>query len=349
MHVVIIGFSHADRTPSRYVIYDYPDIRQDPVPETVGHINPYLLPLPDVIVAARSSPLSPLLPATRYGNKPSDGGFLIVEPDDLPPSTDAASRYIRRIIGAKELTHGEERYCIWMPGPDADAVRRSQFLRDRLQAVRDFRTRSTAADTRALASMPWRFFRVPQPTEPYLAIPRHVTAMRDWFTVAQVGADVIASDALFTAVDPDGFVFAILSSAMFGAWLKTVGGKLKSDPRYSATVYNTFPLPNSAEQYRRAIVTEGRKLQEARAAHPDLTLASMYERLAVPPDILSAHRGLDRIVDRAFGARRILSTVTERMALLFPAYEEQVGALAQVQPAVKASRRKRRSAGRSTE
>lgn len=341
VHVVIVGFSHTDRTPFRYAIYDYPDIRQDPVLEVVARINPYLLPLPDVIVATRNEPLSALLPAVRYGNKPSDGGFLIVEPDDLPASNDPATQYIRRIIGARELTHGEERYCIWMSGPDADTLRRSQFLRERLQAVQDFRAESTAADTRKLASMPWRFFRVPQPTEPYLAIPRHVTAMRGWFTVAHIDADVIASDALFTAVDPDGFLFAILSSAMFGAWLKTVGGKIKSDPRFSAMVYNTFPLPSVAQAQRDTIVAEGQKLQAARAAHPDLTLASMYERLAIPPDILAAHRALDRAVDRAFGARRLLSTVTERMAILFPAYEQQIGVLTHSKVTTRPIRRRR--------
>lgn len=66
---------------------------------------------------------------------------------------------------------------------------------------------------------------------PYIAIPRHVSETREWFTVAYESPKVIASDALFTVADPDGFLFPVLSSAMFTAWLRTIGGRIKSDLR----------------------------------------------------------------------------------------------------------------------
>ena len=70
-------------------------------------------------------------------------------------------------------------------------------------------------------------------------------------------SDVIASDALFTVVDPDGFVFPILSSAMFTAWLRTIGGRIKSDLRFSGPmVYNTFPLPWLSGDQKRAASSE---------------------------------------------------------------------------------------------
>jgi MmeI, target recognition domain len=94
------------------------------------------------------------------------------------------------------LIHGEQRFCIWMEAPDADAVKHSEWLRTRLAAIRKFRAERNAADTRKLASRPWRFFRIPQPTVPYIAIPRHVSQNRAWFTVAYKSPEVIASDAL---------------------------------------------------------------------------------------------------------------------------------------------------------
>lgn len=340
VHVVIIGLSLASQH-SRKQLYSYATLRGEPTITNVEHINPYLLPLPDVLVESRTTPLSPVLPPVQYGNKPADGRHLsVVDPADLPPAGDPAHRYIRRVIGAEELTHGIERYCIWMDAPDADAVRRSPFLRQRLDAVRQFRLDSSAPDTRAMANRPWRFFRVPQPTTSYLAIPRHVTRSRTWFTVALQPPEVIATDALYTVIDPDGFLFSVLSSALFMAWMRVVGGAIKSDPRFSAgIVYNTFPLPPVAPELRQKIIDAGDKLRDARGQHTNLALVDMYETLATPPDVLAAHHALDRAVDQAFRARATLSSVTDRMIVLFPAYEQLLGTLTTSTP----TRRRRRN------
>ncbi|MBM0226842.1 class I SAM-dependent DNA methyltransferase [Micromonospora sp. ATA51] len=332
VHVVIIGFSAADQE-SRCVIYDYPDLNGDPVAEPASHINPYLLDAPDVIVESSTTPISPSLPPVQYGNKPSDGGHLIVEPDELPPADDPATQYLRPFVGAHDLIHGEKRFCIWMEAPDAHAVKHSEWLRNRLAAVKQFRTDSTAADTRKLASRPWRFFRIPQPTVPYIAIPRHVSENRQWFTVAYESPDVIASDALFTVVDPDGFLFPVLSSAMFMAWLRTIGGRIKSDLRFSGPiVYNTFPLPHLTTDQRQRIITAGKALIAAREKHPGSSLADLYNPLSTPSDILAAHRVIDLAVDRAFSSRGRPSTVTDRMRILFPAYEAMQGQLIKAPP-----------------
>lgn len=54
-----------------------------------------------------------------------------------------------------------------------------------------------------------------QPSEPYVAIPRVVSETRLFYTAAHLSKDVIASDQLYTALDPDSFLFAIISSSMF--------------------------------------------------------------------------------------------------------------------------------------
>jgi hypothetical protein len=327
VHVVIIGFSCGGQR-SGPVIYDYPDLNGEPVAETVSHINPYLLDAPDVLVESAATPISLSLPAVQYGSKPSDGGHLIVEAGELPPASDPAAKYLRPYMGAHELIHGERRFCIWMEAPDADAVKQSEWLRSRLAAVQRFRADSPAADTRKLAPRPWRFFRIPQPTVPYIAIPRHVSQNREWFTVAYEPPDVIASDALFTVADPDGFLFPVLSSAMFMAWLRTIGGRIKSDLRFSGPmVYNTFPLPPVGADQRERIVDAGMRLLAARRQHPGSSLANLYDPLSVPSDILAAHRVIDRAVDRTFTPRGRPSSVTDRMRLLFPAYEMMRGRL----------------------
>jgi hypothetical protein len=321
VHVVIVGFS-AVGSP-RPVIYDRPVGKSEPIMEVVTRINPYLLDAPDILVESQTTPISPSLHSVQYGNKPSDGGFLMVEtPEDVPPEGDAAWKYIRPLLGAQELLHAEERWCIWMEAPDPAAVHASAWLRNRLASVKKFREYSTASDTRNMASRPWRFFRIPQPTVPYLAIPTTVSENRQWFIVAYEPPDVIASNALFTVADPDGFLFAILSSAMFTAWLSTIGGRLKSDFRFSGPmVYNTFPLPLLPEAQRNRIIEASKRLLAARENHAGIALADLYNPLAMHSDILNAHKSLDLAVDRAFTARGRPSTVTDRMRILFPAYQ----------------------------
>jgi len=321
VHVVIIGFSLRTGTRSR-PLFEYQDATGNLVAEWVSHINPYLTDGPDVLVNSRRTPLSTVLSEVNYGNKPSDGGHLVVDSGDLPEESDAASPYIRPYLGSQELLHGEKRYCIWMDSPDASAVRASSLLRNRLDAVKKFRASSTAADTRKMASQPWRFFRVPQPASPYIAIPRHVSETREWFTVAFVPPEVIASDALFTAVDPDGLVFGVLSSAMFIAWLRTVGGSLESRLRFSGPmVFNTFPLPIPTDRQRSQIIAAGKDILEVRSRHPDSSLADLYDPLAMRDELHKAHQALDKIVDSVFAPRRKFQTEASRLSVLFEKYE----------------------------
>jgi hypothetical protein len=321
VHVVIIGFSlgHSAKNP---VLYEYQDMSGETVARVASHINAYLTEGPDVLVASRRRPVSSVLPEVNYGNKPSDGGFLVVEPEAMPEPTDASAPYIRPYLGSQELLHGEKRYCIWMDQPDASAMKASPFLRHRLNAVQDFREASSAADTRKMASQPWRFFRIPQPVSPYIAIPRHVSETRQWFTVSFIPPEVIASDALFTAVDPDGFVFGVLSSAMFIAWLRTVGGTLESRLRFSGPmVFNTFPLPAPTDKQRSQVILAGKNVLDIRSRHPGSSLANLYDPLAMPDDLNKAHQTLDKAIDSLFAPRKQFRSDADRLSVLFERYE----------------------------
>ena len=61
----------------------------------------------------------------------------------------------------------------------------------------------------------------------------------------------------------------------------------------------------------------------ARALHPERSLADHYQALAMSPELVAAHRALDRVVDKAFGvarARRL--TEADRQRILFDRYAE---------------------------
>ncbi len=165
-----------------------------------------------------------------------------------------------------------------------------------------------------------------RPRVPYICIPRHFSETRRYATVQFFEPDVIAGDANFTAEDPTGYLFAIISSSMFLAWQRATGGRIKSDLRFSATlVWNNLPLPDVSDRVRQQIIDAGKGVLEARALHLERSLADHYNPLAMSRELTKAHDALDRAVDKAFGARGVLHTEEERQRILFKRYAELTG------------------------
>lgn len=328
VHCVITGFDRgAPHEKARPVLFTYSDLKAQPEALPVDHINPYLVEGPDVFVVARRYPLSPRLPEVCFGSKPADGGNLIVEAEDYPQVADdpIATKYLRPFRMGREVVRGLDRWCLWMHTEDFDPrdIDRSPILKERVRACAIFRQGSKKKATVAGAQTAHLFQENHQPSEPYVAIPRVVSETRLFYTAAHLSEDVIAGDQLYTALDPDGFLFGIISSSMFITWQRTVGGRMKSDLRFSnKIVWNTLPLPAVSDKQRAEIISAGQGVLDARAEQPGTSLADMYNPLAMSPSLLKAHRALDRAVDRAFGARKTLETNEQRLAILFKRYQE---------------------------
>jgi hypothetical protein len=168
----------------------------------------------------------------------------------------------------------------------------------------------------------------------HLVIPRHASETRQFFPSARFDPTVIVGDANFTAEDPDGFAFAVLSSSAFIAWQRAVGGRIKSDLRFSNTLtWNTFPLPPVSEAQREAAIAGGEAVLNARALHPDRSLADHYNPLAMAPALLKAHAVLDRAMDGVLGLRGTVSD-DDRVRALFASYQRfaEAGQLAPSKP-----------------
>ena len=328
VHCVITGFDRgAPHEKARPVLFTYSSLKAQPEALPVDHINPYLVEGPDVFVVAHRYPLSPRLPEVCFGSKPADGGNLIVEAEDYPrfAADPIAAKYLRPFRMGREVVRGLDRWCLWMHTEDFDPrdIDRSPILKERVRACATFRQGSKKKATVAGAQTAHLFQENHQPSEPYVAIPRVVSETRLFYTAAHLSEDVIAGDQLYTALDPDGFLFGIISSSMFITWQRTVGGRMKSDLRFSnKIVWNTLPLPEVSDKQRAAIIAAGQGVLDARAEQPGVSLANMYNPLAMAPSLLKAHRALDRAVDRAFGARKALETNEERLAILFKRYQE---------------------------
>ena len=97
--------------------------------------------------------------------------------------------------------------------------------------------------------------------------------------------------------------------------------------RYSAKiVYNTFPWPSlrASVPLCEKISATARAILDARAAHPDSTLADLYDPLTMPPDLLAAHRANDRAVMSAYGFDAKMAE-SDCVAALFRLYEGLAG------------------------
>ena len=328
VHCVITGFDQgAPHEKARPVIFTYLSPKALPEALPVDHINPYLVEGPDIFVDKRTTPLAPILPTVRFGSKPADGGHLIVEAKDYPrfAADTIAAKYLRPFRMGREVVRGLDRWCLWMDTEDFDPrdIERSPLLKERVQGCSTFRSHSTKQITKDGAKTAHLFQENHQPPGPYVGIPSVVSETRRFYTVAHFSEDVIAGNQLYTALDPDGFLFAIISSSMLMTWQMTIGGRLESRLRFAnKVVWNTLPLPAVSDKQRTAIIAAGQGVLEARAEQPEVSLADMYNPLAMAPSLLKAHRALDRAVDRAFGARKALETNEQRLAILFKRYQE---------------------------
>ncbi|MFC7500834.1 type IIL restriction-modification enzyme MmeI, partial [Nocardioides sp. GCM10030258] len=203
---------------------------------------------------------------------------------------------------------------------DPEDLGRSAFLETRVAACREERLSSRRAATRTLASTPHLFAEIRQPTVDFVAIPSVVSENRPFFLASHLSADVIFN-ANATAEDPDGFLFGLISSSMFLAWLKAVGGRLESRLRFSNTiVWNNFPLPSISTEDRTKVIAAGKGVISARDAYPSQSLAQLYEPASLPPDLAAAHAALDVVIDGLFELVPNKADEESRQAVLFREY-----------------------------
>ena len=325
VHCVIVGFS---RRASKPRLFDYQSLKGAPIEVPAKSINGYLVDAPWVLVEKRMDVLSPTLTRCGFGSMANDKGHLIVEAKDYDKvrACPVARRYIREFRGSEELVNGLPRWCLWLVGATESEIERSEILQTRVSAVREERLSSKRAATRRLAGSPHLFGERRQPETDYLCIPRVVSESRSYMTAARFPSDVVASDAVFTAEDPDGLLFAVVSSSMFMVWQRTVGGRLKSDLRFSSTiVWNNLPLPAQSKISRVAVIRAGQGILEARELEPAKSLAQHYDPAAMSSALAEAHHALDEVVDRAFGAKRTCKREEERQEVLFQRYAEMTG------------------------
>ena len=323
VHCIIVGFRRDQKAKPR--LFTYPDLRAEPIEIPVRQlVNGYLSDGPLIFVTSRRTQLAPSLPPVAFGSMPNDGGNLIVEQTDYETvcADPVAAKYIRKFVSARELINDVPRWCLWLVDLDPSDLARSLVLKHRIEAVRSIRLESPRVTTHELAVTPHLFGENRQPITPYLGIPKTSSGSRIFLPALPLAPEVIAGSEVFTAQDPDGLAFGVVSSSAFIAWQKAVGGRLKSDMRFSATLtWNTFPLLALTDVQREAIIAGGQTVLDARALRPERSLADHYNPLAMDPALLKAHATLDRAVDAGLGLKGSV-TADQRLTRLFALYEQ---------------------------
>ena len=325
VHCVIVGFSCANSTLPKKL---YTDGRC----QEVGNINAYLLDAPNVFISSRTTSLYDVSPMV-YGNKPTDGGFLFLTPEEYEAVTlkePDIKRYIKQIYGATEYINNKLRYCLWLTNASPDIIRKSDFIRERVKKVQEFRLDSPKEATKRSAATPTLFQEIRQPDKPYIIVPRHSSENRRYIPFGFVSPDIIVNDAVQIIPDASTYQFGIMMSNVHMAWTRAVCGRIKSDYRYSKDiVYNNFPWPAPTEQQKAKIEQTAQAILDARALYPDSSLADLYDDLTMPPELRKAHQDNDRAVMDAYGFTRGTAARTSESACvaeLMKLYQQKVSA-----------------------
>ena len=321
VHVVIIGFGAFDTSSKR--IYDYEE--KNVTISLARNIGPYLLEGSDVAVVSRTKPVSQV-PHCIYGNKPTDGGHLIIEEKDREKflaENSKAKRYLRPLLCAQEYLHSIPRWCLWLVDASPADIRAIPGIKQRVEAVRDFRLASKKGPTRENANQPTLFAEIRQPTSRYIVIPQHTSETRKYIPFGYFDPKVIIHNSCSAIPNATPYHFGVLSSAAHMAWVRVVCGRIKSDFRYSTNlVYNNYPWPESPSVKQRAAVEAAAQVVlDARKKVRDATLADLYDPLAMPKDLVKAHADLDRAVDLCYRPQPF-DTDSQRVDHLFALYEK---------------------------
>ena len=291
VHCVIVGFSN-EPNPAPKRIYTTERYQE------VENINPYLLDAPNVFIDSRTNSICNV-PQMVYGNKPTDGGFLFLSPEEREPGTE---KFIRQIYGATEYINNKARYCLWLVGASPSELRKSPFIMERVEQVRQFRLNSTKAATQRSADTPTLFQEIRHPDSEYIIIPRHSSETRRYIPFGFVQPQIVVNDAVQIIPDAKIYHFGIMMSNVHMAWTRAVCGRIKSDYRYSKdVVYNNFPWPTPTDTQKTKIEQTAQAILDARARYPESSLADLYDELTMPPELRKAHQDNDRAVMQAYG------------------------------------------------
>lgn len=295
VHCIIVGFSCGNPLEHKR-IFENGQITQ------AKNINGYLIDGPDIFIESRKRPLCNV-PEMTTGNRPADGGNLIIEQqdyDDFFKKEPQALPYIKRLVGADEYINNKVRYCLWLVDASPAVINKMPLVKERVRLCMEDRLRG-APDRQKLALTPTLFRETLNP-ETSIIVPKVSSENRKYIPIGFFGDNTIATDLVFLIPNATLYHFGILTSNVHMAWMRAVCGRLKSDYRYSKDiVYNNFPWPTPTPEQQARIERTAQAILDARTQYPDSSLADLYDEVLMPSTLRRAHQENDRAVMAAYG------------------------------------------------
>ena len=319
VHCVIVGFSIA---PSREKRWIFTGER----PQEVANINAYLMDAPNVFIDNRSKPLCDV-PLMTTGNRPADGGHLIIEDADYADfimREPQAKTYIKKLIGATEFINNKKRWCLWLVGVSPAELRKMPLVMQRVEACKVDRENAPDAGRRKLAERPTQFRETNNP-DTFVVVPAVSSERRKYVPIGFLDKETIATNLVITIPNATLYHFGILTSNVHMSWMRAVCGRLKSDYRYSKdVVYNNFPWPTPTEEQKAKIERTAQAILDARALYPDSSLADLYDEVTMPQELRKAHQQNDKAVMQAYGFWGKYNSESACVAELMKMYQQLV-------------------------
>ena len=334
VHVVIIGLAKRGDAPKEKRLFSYDDPKGEPHESRHAVLSPYLfdaggLADPRVVVKESARPLNGL-PPLLSGSQPIDNGNYIFDADQRAAflmEEPAADKFMHPYIGAREHIQGGSRWILALHNAGPTDLKAMPKVVERMRAVKAFRAKSKRKSTLAIADYPAQYNVNVIPTAPFLVVPEVSSERRKYIPIGWLEPPVIPSNLVRIIENASKPLFALLTSAMHVSWVRYIGGRLKSDYRYSiGLVYNTFPVPpgfhtNGPSIAKLELLAQA--VLDARAAHPGATLADLYDPDLMPPNLRKVHQALDRAVDRLY-RRSGFASERERVEYLLGLYEKMM-------------------------
>ena len=321
VHVVVVGLTSA-KNPKRR-LFKFLDKAWRELPPK--NISPYLIEASNIIVKSRTSPFSSL-PKMVYGNKPVDGGFLMLttpEKNELLSKEPGLEKWVRKILGAEEFINNKDRWCLWLVDATEDDIKKSPELSRRTGEIQKLRIKAGHPAALKTAKTPHLFMQICQPKSgSYILVPAVTSENRYYIPLGIFDANIISNNRNYIVPGGTLFELGILSSAMHMDWMRIVAGRLESRYAYSAgVVYNTFPWPQASDAQRGEVERLAEHIILLRENYTDKNLSQLYDPDSMPKILLDAHHSLDNFVDRLYRDKPFKDS-SERLEYLFKLYEK---------------------------
>ncbi|WP_431808554.1 class I SAM-dependent DNA methyltransferase [Lysinibacillus sphaericus] len=327
--VSIIGFSN--KNENQKVLYI------DGVASYGTNINPYLV-FGDNVIVENSNRNFANFPQMVMGNMPRSKNLIFSgeEKDNLVNKYPETALFFKKYIGSEGFIKGEYRYTLWLQEKDYLTLKTIPEFAEIFKKVSLERSGEKSADsTKEYAKKPWLFVQRGEWDnannagkilgKQTLIVPKVSSETRDYVPMGFVEDDTIVSDLAMVVYDAPIWLLGILESRMHMTWLRAVGGRLKTDYRYSAgMVYNTFPIPKLSTSRKNTLEEAVLEMLDVREEEGG-TLAELYggANKSMNARLREAHEKIDGIVERAYKQEPFKSD-EERLSVLLKLYQKMV-------------------------